>query len=165
MLKVGDTVVCLDDCGIKGLVVGKEYIVCDIRATHANEYYVMVEGVLYWLIEEKFKLYEGEEKMELKDIIKVGYLVETRVGGCYIALQNQEDIVVVNETDFNYIKNEYFYKGNEIIKVWGLPTQYYEGLFSTEYRDLIWEREKRTEMTIAEIEDKLGIKGLKIVKE
>ena len=171
MLKVGDKVVCVDDSGLNKLIVGNKYKVTSTRKKfdcddgYSEENAVQINHVNCWFREERFKLYEGEENMELKDIIKVGYLVETKGCGYYLALQNKEDIVMVNGTDFNYIKNNYYYEKNEIIKIYGLPRHYGNGLLSTRTRELIWERSEEVEMTIAEIEDKLGIKGLKIVKE
>ncbi len=51
-----------------------------------------------------------------------------------------------------------------LVAVYGYPTNYQ--WFSTENRPLLWKREKPViEMTIAEIEHKLNIKNLKIVKE
>lgn len=51
-----------------------------------------------------------------------------------------------------------------LVALYGYPIDY--DWFSTENRPLLWEREKETiEMTITEIEEKLGIKNLKIIGE
>ena len=53
--------------------------------------------------------------------------------------------------------------GFKLVALYGYATNY--TWFSTDNRPLLWQREKpATEMTIAEIEEKLGVKNLKIVK-
>lgn len=52
----------------------------------------------------------------------------------------------------------------KLVALYGYPETYER--FSTDNRPLLWRREEPvTEMTITEIEQKLGIKNLKIVKE
>lgn len=63
--------------------------------------------------------------------------------------------------------NEAFDEKNpsfKLVALYGYPETY--KWFSTDNRPLLWRREEPvTEMTITEIEQKLGIKNLKIVKE
>ena len=116
-----------------------------------------------------------------KSDLKTGMVVETARGEKYLVMLNPDcegrDLISFDrgymplskyENDLTYINEPEW----DIVKVYTLGTSIYYILATNANHNrklvynLIWERkENPVEMTIEEIEKKLGIKNLKIVKE
>ena len=115
--------------------------------------------------------------------LKSGMIVEFRNGKQDMVMLNPDckgrEFIGLNESGGGYMPlceyDEDLTKINgntawDIVKVYSVGEKI-SSIFSNEeyalrYKKLIWERkEKPVEMTIAEIEEKLGIKNLKIIKE
>ena len=106
--------------------------------------------------------------------IKVGYLGVFKNGDKAIVMPINKELKFVElnelcntgatincETSFNQASWTGVY---DLVALYGYPNT--NNWFSTADRPLLWKREPViTEMTIAEIEEKLGIKKLKIIKE
>ena len=103
--------------------------------------------------------------------IKAGYLGVFENGEKAIAMPTDKglkfvelctgDLAIGCENSFNQasLSGEY-----NLVALYGYPNT--RNWFSTTYRPLLWKREPVVaEMTIAEIEAKLGIEKLKIIKE
>ncbi len=111
--------------------------------------------------------------------LKTGMIVEVKNGNRYLVMLNQDyqNQELVNlKTGMIHLSfyDEDLTVKNYGISEWDIEKVYTMGsnidmLFSRnkeDYFKLIWERESHpVEMTIAEIEEKLGVKNLKIVKE
>ena len=107
-----------------------------------------------------------------KDDLKVGYLVEFRRNEeHYIVMPDLSDkLTLVGEGGYNGLshygcdlKNN-LYSELDIVRVWGRPSKHMSLLkCETKDRELLWERDNRKEMTVAEIEKELGY-SIKIVK-
>ena len=117
---------------------------------------------------------ESFMQMSLKESLQDGMLVQTKEedsnlylvlhdkivqSQCYISLSRYNgDLTLKNgriDNDFDIVR---VYSGKDIFSLSKLENGVKE-------ENLLWEREIPTEMTIAEIEEKLGVKNLKIVKE
>lgn len=103
---------------------------------------------------------EGEKYILLKNTNILGAIDEAFVNiasGCYLNLHNfNEDLTNLYDKDFDIMKvSQEKYIGdtfrNHVLKY--------------DENNWTWEREEEVVMTISEIEEKLGIKGLKIKKE
>lgn len=111
-----------------------------------------------------------------KEDLKTGMLTETDKGEFFLVLLNTEFGDVLKRIDDNGIstywnslddfnnnlENSYSVK---IINVYTPVEKYRIGFTSILPNSLVWTRNNTTELTITEIEEKLGIKNLKIVKE
>jgi hypothetical protein len=123
---------------------------------------------------------KNEERKMLKKDLKTGMVVELRNGDKYLVMLNPETEgreLISFESGWmplsKWFDNLIFYNSDndwDIVKVYSFG-DYICRLFDDNYDTesllmLIWERnEESIEMTIPEIEKKLGIKNLKIVKE
>ena len=105
--------------------------------------------------------------------IKAGYLGVLKNGEKAIAMPTDRELKFVEldglcnkystilcERSFS---QEAFIDDYNLVALYGYPTS--TRWFSTENRPLLWKHKPETEMTIAEIEEKLGIENLKIVEE
>lgn len=105
--------------------------------------------------------------MIVEDNLDRRYIVD-KVHGCFLQY-NYTNNYISNMDNFNGDLHDSA-NGHYITKVFD-PTinelsRILDGFSDVIPRDIIWEREEpAVEMTIAEIEEKLGIKNLKIVKE
>lgn len=140
------------------------------------------EGDSYWYLSgSDLKLEkEGEDIMKKSDL-KNGAIVELRNGDKYILLLNTyygdekkdyfvslEDGCYLNFNDYDEnLESKYGEKEFDIMKI--CQEDYVGENFKNHVINDIdkwtWERKKEVVMTISEIEEKLGIKGLKIKKE
>ena len=136
----------------------------------------------------KFNLYDLRTGMVVKirgsekyENIYESYVV---MRGIEIGVENtKETSVLINANGWiplgNYSVNLQFMTGDEILSEFDIMEVYTprceasirlmlgsNGFDFEDYYDLLWKREEPTvEMTIAEIEKKLGIRNLKVVKE
>lgn len=116
-----------------------------------------------------FKEFMGDNKMTKADL-KDGMIVKTRNGNAYIYFSRYNRFV--RDETWNGIDAYTDDLRNKHVEEYDIVAIYDYELGSLndiktviEYRTPIWEREELVEMTIAEIEEKLGIKNLKVVKE
>lgn len=112
-------------------------------------------------------------KSIVKAELKTGMAVELANGETYIVFHNLDydngkclvSHSLNNSINLNTMTEDLEYKGNrskDIVKVFGMAVSWKEVGIS--YGDCIWERPTNVELTIADIEKKLGIKNLKIIK-
>lgn len=119
----------------------------------------------------EFELVEdiSDSAFSINDI-KPCMLVELRKGTLCMVMETKEGkvlitrqgIVVTHLNDNVYDKNleevdigcRYF----DIMKVWGFIQPDMSQYYATNQRELLWEREDKTKMTLAEIEERLGMK-------
>lgn len=106
--------------------------------------------------------------------IKAGYLGVLENGKLVIAMEFIDQLMFITKEQFVNGKGGEVetYKafnqnscvdGYNLVALYGYPKNLV--WFSTENRPLLWECTENVEMTVSEIEKKLGIKNLKIVKE
>jgi hypothetical protein len=129
-----------------------------------------------YTVEEFIKIYEEESKMEFtKDMLEVGMLVKLKNGnravvmqyggGLYLMINNNECAYLDEyNDDLTYDDDEW--RSEDIMEVYSLSNDItsLDFLFITDYRNLLWKREKVKEMTLDEIEKALGHK-VKIVNK
>lgn len=131
------------------------------------------EGNSYWyLFGSDLKLEkEGEDIMKKSDL-KNGAIVEVRCGFQYILIDNK--LINIKSRGFlnfdNYNENllDYDDRDFDIIKVCqeeNIIDAFCEHIIRENDNYWTWERQEEVVMTISEIEEKLGINGLKIKKE
>lgn len=117
-----------------------------------------------------------------KSDLKTGMVVETNNGERHIVLLDADDaernLIDIDKSGWMRLNNydkDLKYRGDEDNE-WSIKKVYSVGVhighifgdkdWAMKHAKVIWERcEKPVEMTVAEIEKKLGIKNLKIVKE
>lgn len=108
-----------------------------------------------------------------KSDLKTGYLVEIRDGSLYnvvlnnVSMKGKENTLVgrygiIDLEGYNEDMIDADLESLDIVKVYLTPNSYFG--YTTYNCELLWEREEKVEMTVAEIEEKLGVKNLKIVK-
>lgn len=102
---------------------------------------------------------------DIKDIeIKEGMLIVVHKNGRYLVTRNYYDeLIAANEMGDSWfgIKNS----SVEIEAIYDRPKLYAQTCqFSTSYRTLLWKKPEVKEMTVAEIEEKLGY-SIKVIKE
>lgn len=110
-----------------------------------------------------------------KSDLQTGMVVETKDGTKYIVMRNScisapDSDFIVNENGWNPLRYynddllEYHtYSDLDIIKVYKPNYPNVIRTFEEDALELIWEREEYKEMTVAEIEEKLGYK-IKIIE-
>lgn len=109
-----------------------------------------------------------------KEDLKVGMVVKTREGGLYMLMRRDNvdyDLVLSNTRSWINFKNlnndltHILHEELDIMQVYGFvnnPTN--TTIVSTDDRNILWERERKKKMTIAQIEDILGYK-IEVVSE
>ena len=116
--------------------------------------------------------YKGGKIMNKSDL-KTGMLVETRDGEIMRVLKNTSagDVMVAlygSWTDLNSFGDDFKHKQVSSVDIMKVFSTIYANMLSSyttsDYK-LLWERKENIEMTVAEIEKKLGIENLKIAKE
>lgn len=130
-----------------------------------------------YTIEEFIKIYEEENKMEFtKDMLEVGMLVKLKNGnravvmqyggGLFLMINNNECAYLDEYNDDLTYDDDDEWRSEDIMEVYSLSNDItsLDFLFITDYRNLLWKREKAVEMTLDEIEKALGHK-VKIVNK
>lgn len=124
----------------------------------------------------------NEPKFEMfdKSMMKIGFVVQTRNGNWYLCMpsnhlaRTQGEWVLAREYghmsassyDENLLCDDHDYDVMKVFDPLSIVRLNPEYLATMANADLLWERkEKPVEMTIAEIEERLGIKNLHIVAE
>ena len=124
-----------------------------------------------------------------KSELKTGMIVRYRYGALRVVMRNDtedyDDAYLVGADGWTEIRNfnedltfseKFHVYSNDIVAVYEVPNKNYMNIFIGEYKlddsfvmdygHLLWEREDPVvEMTIKEIEEKLGIQNLKIIEE
>ena len=136
-------------------------------------YYKMKEDGGSWYWEDH--MIEGRAEMKKSDLIAGKHVVETRYGDKYLIFDSEEgkfmyradgEFLDLEGYDEDMLKTNK-HKIYDIMKVFEVKTTCNSiGLNRKDnrYLTLIWERTEPKEMTMAELEEKLGYK-VKIVKE
>ena len=136
-------------------------------------YYKMKEDEGMWFWEDH--MIEGRAEMKKSDLIAGRHVVEIRNGDKYLIFDS-EDGKFMYQVDGGFMNLEGYdedmlkinkNKSYDIMKVFEVKTICNCGGLNRKdnrYLTLIWEREEPKEMTMAELEEKLGYK-VKIVKE
>lgn len=119
-----------------------------------------------------------------KSELKTGMIVRYRYGALRVVMRNNaeydQDAYLVGADGWTELHrynedltlNDTFRHDNDIVAVYKVSHRSYMNIFCGEYKlddsfvmdygHLLWEREPVVEMTIKEIEEKLGIKNLRI---
>lgn len=152
--------------GMRDMFDGKVATIAQVD--HGLKHYHLAGDIMcYCWTDEMLEL--AEENQFAKADLKNGMIIEHRDGDKYMVI---DDRLVQEEgffplSDYNDDLTDNKYKKYDIVKVYKPITDRifdtYD-LFSTDNLDLIWEREEVKEMTVAEIEEKLGYK-VKVISD
>lgn len=165
------------ECGTTGTIKIANLFDCLVQWANGS-----TSGDDFWWADYKHLELVKEEKPTPKSLLKVGYVVKRRDGEYRMVMPSENGLIIVGEGDWISICDyndelNYDYKSGEyailldIVEIYGFNEWQYQTLnVSSEDRPLIWKREEpvvepATELTISEIEKRLGVKNLKVVKE
>ena len=131
-------------------------------------------------VEEAYNIVFGKEKNKMnkeftKNDLQTGMVVETKDGTKYVVMRNScmpapDSDFIVNRNGWNTLNNysdnlleNHYYSDLDIIKVYKPKYPNVIRTFEDDELKLIWQRKDYKEMTVAEIEEKLGYK-IKIIE-
>lgn len=150
------------------LTVGKVYetddlgngLIDDNGSRHSNDDRIMDFKV------SKFEEVKGEDEVEdLREMLKVGYVVKYRNGEFRMVMETEMGICFVNSNGYYLAKTDFdknlkvisMCETFDIVEVYGFKCHYSDCLeVSSKYRKLIWKREEKspTEIKLEELEKK-----------